>query len=120
MEIGRPFISEPEHALKNSIRSPSGLRTEAAVTGACSGTEKRFPGGRHRRVADSQTVIGAFDARRVTKWLIRKGQPGNKAFPIFVAVQCGPVSETGTLRFQIGVHHPTELLGADLAGLPSP
>src|SRR5205814_2127386 len=118
MEIGRPFISEPEHALKNSIRSPSGLRTEAAVTGACSGTEKRFPGGRHRRVADSQTVIGAFDARRVTKWLIRKGQPGNKAFPIFVAVQCGPVFETGTLRFQIVLAALAPMFLAARAGWP--
>src|SRR6185436_9016736 len=87
--------------LKKLISKPKGVRAEATVLEACSLKGKRFPGGRHRRKADSQTVIGAFDRRRVTKWLIGKGQPGNKAFPIFVAVQCGPVSETGTLRFQI-------------------
>src|SRR4051812_40934601 len=97
----RDHLFPTRACLKKLISEPKGIRTEATIAGACSGKKKRFPGGRHRRKADSQTVIGAFDGRRVTRWLIRKGQPGNKAFPIFVAVRCGPVSETGTLRFQI-------------------
>lgn len=63
--------------------------------------EKCFPGQRHRLAADSQTVIGAFDQRRVTRWLLGRARPGNKAFPILVTVQSGPVRETGTLHFQI-------------------
>src|SRR3954465_4743451 len=83
--------------LKNSFPRPKGHSNRSDCSGCLQPKQKRFPGGRHRRKADSQTVIGAFGERRVTRWLIRKGQPGNKAFPIFVAVQCGPVSETGTL-----------------------
>lgn len=145
----RENISEPSHALKTLVINPredgsKSARTDATAPVGCCGSKKRFPGGRHRRKADSQTVIGAFDQRRVTNWLIRRAKPGNKAFPIFVAVQCGPVCETGTLRFQIRaavrrsavakveglgiilgmrlglLHHPAQLLRGDLAGLPAP
>jgi len=66
--------------------------------------------------ADSQTVIGAFDERRVTSWRIGRARQGNKALPIFLAVQAGPVRTTEALRFPIVVAAAfTSLIGGLVA-----